>query len=73
VTVEDAIGPDGTVRLRCYLPPADGLWFTAGCPACGHAAPIGMRTAIEVMGTAEATAGQLGRRLRCSACAGRRC
>jgi hypothetical protein len=27
----DAIGPDGTVRLRCYLPSADTVWLSAGC------------------------------------------
>ena len=27
----DAIGPDGTVRLRCYLPLKNSLWFFAGC------------------------------------------
>ena len=27
----DAIGPDGRVRLRCYLPSADTVWFSAGC------------------------------------------
>ena len=26
----DAVGPDGTVRLRCYLPLADTHWFSAG-------------------------------------------
>ena len=26
-TNADAIGPDGTVRLRCYLPSADTVWF----------------------------------------------
>ena len=26
----DDIGPDGTVRLRCYLPSADTVWFSAG-------------------------------------------
>jgi hypothetical protein len=26
----DAIGPDGTVRLCCYLPMADSVWFSAG-------------------------------------------
>jgi hypothetical protein len=26
----DAIGPDGTVRLRCYLPLAASHWFSAG-------------------------------------------
>jgi hypothetical protein len=27
----DAIGPDGTVRLRCYLPSANSVWLSAGC------------------------------------------
>jgi hypothetical protein len=27
----DAIGPDGTVRLCCYLPSANSLWFFASC------------------------------------------
>jgi hypothetical protein len=27
----DDIGSDGTVRLRCYLPSADSIWFSAGC------------------------------------------
>jgi hypothetical protein len=27
----DAIGPNGTVRLRCYLPLENSLWFFAGC------------------------------------------
>jgi hypothetical protein len=27
----DDIGPDGTVRLRCYLPMANSLWLSAGC------------------------------------------
>ena len=42
----NAIGPDGTVRLRCYLPLADSLWFFAGCQGrqgCGHVVPIGAR------------------------------
>jgi hypothetical protein len=30
-TDPDALGPDGTVRLRCYLPSADTVWFWAGC------------------------------------------
>ena len=29
----DAVGPDGTVRLRCYLPMANSLWFFADYPA----------------------------------------
>ena len=27
----DDIGPDGTVRLRCYLPMANSVWFSACC------------------------------------------
>ncbi len=64
----DVIGPDGTVRLRCYLPSADSVWFSAGC---GHSAPLGIRAAIRLMGP-EATVRQLERRLRCSRCGGRR-
>ena len=67
----DAIGPDGTVRLRCYLPLADTHWFSAGCSgwdSCGHLAPISVRAAIQIMGSGEATVGELGRRLRCSRC-----
>jgi hypothetical protein len=63
----DAIGPDGTVRLRCYLPSAKSLWFAAGC---GHSAPIGIRAAIALMGP-EATVGELERRMRCSRCGNR--
>jgi hypothetical protein len=39
----DAIGPDGTVRLRCYLPHENIHWFAAGCTDCGHQAAIGAR------------------------------
>jgi hypothetical protein len=70
----DAIGPDGTVRLRCYLPSADSVWLSAGCDGlagCGHSAPIGIRAAIRLMGSGETTAGQLERRLRCSRCGNR--
>jgi hypothetical protein len=69
----DDIGLDGTVRLRCYLPSANSIWFSASCdgPAgCGHVAPISVRAAIRLMG-AEATVRQLARRLRCSRCGGR--
>jgi DNA-directed RNA polymerase subunit RPC12/RpoP len=70
----NAIGPDGRVRLRCYLPQADTVWFSAGCDGlagCGHVAPIGIRAAIRLMGP-EATVRQLERRLRCSRCGSRR-
>jgi hypothetical protein len=67
-----AIGPDGTVRLRCYLPHANFHWFSAGCPDCGHDTPIGVRPAIEMTGSGDATVGQLKRRLRCTGCGGRR-
>jgi hypothetical protein len=67
-----AIGPDGTVRLRCYLRHENVHWFAAGCPDCGRQAPIGVRPAIALMGSGEATVGQLARRLRCTGCSGRR-
>ena len=70
----DAIGPDGRVRLRCYLPHADTLWFFAGCQGrkgCGHAMPIGVRAAIRFMESGEATVGELERRLNCSRCGNR--
>ena len=70
----DDIGPDGTVRLRCYLPVANSLWFFAGCQGrtgCGHVAPIGVRAALRIMGSGEATVGKPGQRLRCSRCGNR--
>jgi hypothetical protein len=27
----DDIGPDGRVRLRCYMLSADTVWLSAGC------------------------------------------
>jgi hypothetical protein len=72
VSDPDAIGPDGTVRLRCYLRHERMHWFAAGCTGCGHHAPIGVRPAIDLMGSGEATVGQLARRLRCRRCGGRR-
>ena len=51
----DAIGPDGTVRLCCYLPQADTVWFLAGC---GHVAPFGIRGVIRLRAV-EATPRQL--------------
>jgi hypothetical protein len=71
----DAIGPDGTVRLRCYLPMANSIWFFAGCQGrtgCGHVAPIGVRAALRIMGSGEATLGELEQRLRCSRCGSRK-
>ena len=73
-TNPDASGPDGTVRLRTYLPLADSLWFFAGCQGrkgCGHTAPIGIRAAIQFMGSSGATVGELEQRLRCSRCGNR--
>jgi hypothetical protein len=60
----DAISPDGTVQLRSYLPSADTVWFSADCDGlagCGHVAPIGIRAAIRLMGSEEATIRQLER------------
>jgi hypothetical protein len=31
MTDPDDIGPDGTVRLRCYLPSANSVRFSANC------------------------------------------
>src|SRR4051812_22557682 len=70
----DAIGPDGTVRLRAYLTMANSVWLSAGCEGeagCGHSAPIGIRAAIRLMGSGEATVRQLAQRLRCSRCGNR--
>jgi hypothetical protein len=67
----DDIGPDGRVRLRSFLVYADTLWFVAGCQGekgCGHAMPIGVRAAIRLIGSEEATVGELERHLRCSRC-----
>jgi hypothetical protein len=68
----DGIGPDGTVRLRCYAALADTHWFSANCPACGRVAPIGVAAAIAAAGSPEATVGALARRLRCRGCGERR-
>jgi hypothetical protein len=70
----NAIGPNGRVRLRCYLAMADSLWFAAGCQglqSCGHSAPISVRAAIRLMGSGEATVDDLERRLRGSWCGNR--
>jgi hypothetical protein len=69
----DAIGPAGTLRLRCYLPQQDSVWFSAICGSatgCGHLAPISVLAAILRMGSGEATLRQLAVRLRCSGCGG---
>jgi hypothetical protein len=68
----DAIGPDGVVRLRAYLPHETVFWFAATCTGCGREAPIGVRPAIALMGSGDATVGQLERRLRGTGCGGRR-
>ena len=58
-----AIGPDGTVRLRCYLLQADTVWFSADC---GHARPIGIRATIRLMGSG----GAISELQRCRGCTG---
>jgi hypothetical protein len=70
----DDTGPDGTVRLRAYLPLAATTWLSASCAGlwgCGRIVPVSIGAAIEVMGSADATVGELARRLRCRACGGR--
>jgi hypothetical protein len=73
-TPGDGFGPDGTVRLRCYLPHADTTWLSLGCGGahgCHRIAHLGIAEAIRLMGSGDATVGQLARRLRCAACGGR--
>jgi hypothetical protein len=70
----DAVGPDGTVRLRRYLPLADSHWFSAGCEGpdgCGHTTPISITAAICLMRSGDATVGQLAQHLRCGRCSKR--
>ena len=67
----DAIGEDGTVRLRAYAKSADWRWFSCVCSGCSRAVPIGVRPAIALLG-GEATVGELTTRLRCTGCGGRR-
>ena len=67
----DSLGSDGAVRLRCYLPLASSLYFAGSCPACGRVVTVGVEAAIELMGSAEATIGEVSARLRCRPCGGR--
>jgi hypothetical protein len=66
----DAIGEDGTVRLRRYVRLADTHWFVGVCSDCSRLAPIGARPAIAMLG-GEATVGDVAKRLRCTGCGGR--
>ena|SRR3712207_3141339 len=68
---DNSLGPDGRVCLRCYLPHADTTWLSAGCcgeHGCYRIVPISIHEAIRLMGTAEATVGDVERRLRCRVC-----
>jgi hypothetical protein len=67
----DPLGPDGTVRLRSYQPLADRMYFSGSCPACERGVTVGIEAAVDLMGSVEATIGQLGRRLVCRGCGGR--
>jgi hypothetical protein len=67
----DAVGPDGTVRLRRYLPLADSHQFSARCEGldgCGHTALISVEAALRTMGSGDATVRQLAQHLRCGRC-----
>ena len=64
----DDIGPDGAVRLRCYLPLADRAWLSGTCRGCGRGITAGFQAATDLMGSAEATIGAFQRRLRCRQC-----
>ncbi len=67
----DSLGPDGTVRLRCYLPLATSLYFAGSCPRCDRVVTVGVEAAIKLMGSAEATVREASARLRCRPCGGR--
>jgi hypothetical protein len=67
----DSLGPDGFVRLRCYLPATNTMWFAGSCSGCSRSVTIGIEAAIDLMGSADATVGELAARLRCRPC-GRR-
>jgi hypothetical protein len=67
----DALGPDGSVRLHRYLPLATSLYFAGSCPTCGRVVTVGVEAAIELMGSGEATIGEVSARLRCRPCGGR--
>ncbi|MBL6082686.1 hypothetical protein JMJ56_32500 [Belnapia sp. T18] len=66
----DPIGPDGTVRLRCYLPHIHIHYFSGTCRQCQRRVMIGIELAIQMMGSSAATAGELEQRLKCR-CGGR--
>ena len=71
----DPTGPDGYVKLRGYesLSAAHCFGVTCAGPGeCSHAALLDVPAAIRLMGTGEATVGDLRRRLRCGKCGGRR-
>jgi hypothetical protein len=59
------------VRLRAYLPIAGTRWFAAGYRSCGREREIRVEEAIAVMGSGDATVGELARRLRCTGCGAR--
>ncbi len=51
-TPGDGLGPDGTVRLRCYLPHADTTWLSLGCGGahgCHRIVHLGIAEAIRLM------------------------
>jgi hypothetical protein len=62
------LGPDGSVRLRAYLPLVNSHWFSGHCRGCGRGVTVGVEAAIALMGTGMETVGGLSRRLTCLAC-----
>ncbi|MBP0447723.1 hypothetical protein J8J14_23510 [Roseomonas sp. SSH11] len=73
---DDAIGPDGYVRLRCYVPLQDTTFFSLFCSepkGCGRVASSSVGRAISLMGgDGNRTTQEFAARLRCAECGNRR-
>ncbi|MBP0443146.1 hypothetical protein J8J14_00005 [Roseomonas sp. SSH11] len=73
---DDAIGADGYVRLRCYVPLRDTTFFSLFCSeprGCGRVASSSTGRAISLMGEdGNRTTEEFAARLRCAACGNRR-
>ncbi len=66
-----AIGDDGYVRLRAYLPSAATIYLSLSCRRCHRHVDLSFPKAIRLAGSGDLTVGQLARRLRCTECGSR--